>query len=578
VRPDYRKHLTLAKAGARAAMLRARQAAVLLAPFVVIVFAVTSFGVLCVTPDGTGLLQAVDSRVAAAVQLSTPERARLVSVASLLLVSIVALGAAVTRTGNRRERFQALRSTLVAALVASVCAFIVSRAGPGQLGDLAFASAWSFPSLSAAMAMALALETAESFRPAAIGAAFVLSAARLTTATSWPLDEAVGAALGCGVVLIMRRMRTHAIAKRPRSRAQRAGLALAAALCAIGALPIGWSYVSILTLPGAARADQRTIEWLRDAGLSPLVDRAESWWIWRHLPSPTDTISELPAPPVDLGRSDEQALPPSVDPLIEPALPSEGEWAVAAIDDLGRARVATTTLRADPSHPSVVAAVAWFRRSSTRFTLIAGTREPGGGQGRAGARIPTSERSHVLAAFNSGYKMKDTGGGALIEGRMHGTMAEGLATLAIGSDGHPAIGEWGTQLSADGSYVGLRQSLHLLVKDGLAADGLGTNARGRWGTVKNALPTWRSAIGQTAAGDLIYVAGEHLTLEALATVLLRAGAVNAMQLDIHGPMVSLNLFTHEERIVGHKLLASMERPATRYLKPDWRDFVMVTAR
>jgi hypothetical protein len=184
----------------------------------------------------------------------------------------------------------------------------------------------------------------------------------------------------------------------------------------------------------------------------------------------------------------------------------------------------------------------------------------------------------LLAVFNSGYKMKDTPGGTLIEGRRTRKMIDGLATLAVRSDGTATVGEWGIDLTADQGFVSLRQNLHLMVRDGRIVDGVATNDGGRWGTVHNALPTWRSGLGVTARGDLVYVAGNNLTLGVLANALIASGAITAMELDIHNQMVTFNLFTHNPGLVGHKLLPNMPRSANRYLTTDWRDFVMVTSR
>ena len=87
---------------------------------------------------------------------------------------------------------------------------------------------------------------------------------------------------------------------------------------------------------------------------------------------------------------------------------------------------------------------------------------------------------------------------------------------------------------------------------------------------------WRTGAGIDRHGNLIYVAADYQTVTTLARILQRAGAVRAMELDIHKGMVTFNLFTHDPGIVGHKLLADMPKPAERYLVPDWRDFLMVT--
>ena len=262
--------------------------------------------------------------------------------------------------------------------------------------------------------------------------------------------------------------------------------------------------------------------------------------------------------------------------MLTPVLSGEGHWIIVASDRGGAAQIATTTLRPDPKHPTLVAAVAWISQTTTRLQLVAGMREPGGGPGAAGATIPAADRSDVLAAFNSGYRMKDTPGGALVEGRQVRTMQPGLATVAIRPDGTATVGAWGTDLDPAAHYSALRQNLHLMVVAGQMVNGVATNAGGRWGTVANTLPTWRSGLGVTANGDLVYVAGNQLTLGVLANTLIRAGAVTAMELDIHSGMVTFNLFTHEGGgVQGHKLLPNMTKSANRYLQPDWRDFFVV---
>ena len=140
---------------------------------------------------------------------------------------------------------------------------------------------------------------------------------------------------------------------------------------------------------------------------------------------------------------------------------------------------------------------------------------------------------------------------------------------------------WGRDVTMTPDVVAVRQNLHLIIDGGQLADGLRNNVGQQWGTVKNALPTWRSGIGITADGNLIYASGNQLTLDTLATALQRGGAVRAMELDIHNHMVTYNLFTHtpgDPTPVGHKLSPDMTESASRYLRPDQRDFVAVFGR
>jgi len=96
--------------------------------------------------------------------------------------------------------------------------------------------------------------------------------------------------------------------------------------------------------------------------------------------------------------------------------------------------------------------------------------------------------------------------------------------------------------------------------------------------------TWRSGVGVDAAGNVIYVAGDGLTLATLADALTQAGAVRAMQLDIHPGMAFYASWTPTgpvpsgSGVAPTKLLPSMPGSAQRYLAPDQRDFLYLTLR
>ncbi len=75
------------------------------------------------------------------------------------------------------------------------------------------------------------------------------------------------------------------------------------------------------------------------------------------------------------------------------------------------------------------------------------------------------------------------------------------------------------------------------------------------------------------------MAGKNIDLADLAAALADAGAVTGMQLDIHAALVTFNAFhPGPQGPVGEKLLASMTRPASRYLLADQRDFFALLAR
>jgi hypothetical protein len=95
--------------------------------------------------------------------------------------------------------------------------------------------------------------------------------------------------------------------------------------------------------------------------------------------------------------------------------------------------------------------------------------------------------------------------------------------------------------------------------------------------------TWRSGIGVTAAGDLVYAGGPYLDPAALARLLVAARSVRAMELDINPEWVSFSMFAHAGGVAGQgivggtNLLAGMYFQPGHYLQPFSRDFFAVFA-
>jgi hypothetical protein len=114
--------------------------------------------------------------------------------------------------------------------------------------------------------------------------------------------------------------------------------------------------------------------------------------------------------------------------------------------------------------------------------------------------------------------------------------------------------------------------------------GINDNDGGKWGfTYGNTVLAWRTGVGVDKNGGLIYVASDALSVSSLAALLVRAGAVRAMEMDINHDWATFNLFTHPDpsnpaQISAAKLLPDMKKPATRYLANDDRDFVVVYAK
>ena len=101
----------------------------------------------------------------------------------------------------------------------------------------------------------------------------------------------------------------------------------------------------------------------------------------------------------------------------------------------------------------------------------------------------------------------------------------------------------------------------------------------QWGyTLGGLTRVWRTGVGIDRYGNLIYAAANDQTVITLAKILQHAGAVRAMQLDINSYWVSFISYAGRDALDPSNLLSGMERPATRYLSPDDRDFFAVYSR
>jgi hypothetical protein len=232
-------------------------------------------------------------------------------------------------------------------------------------------------------------------------------------------------------------------------------------------------------------------------------------------------------------------------------------------------------LRPAPGYPP--AGLAWIDPAVTRLALYAGTSEPNGTWPNQGSVAPAGQAA-LIAAFNSGFKIYSYATGWYEAGRSAETLQAGAASLVIHSDGRATVGEWGRDVVMDSSVAAVRQNLHLLVDGGVPAADAG--AVGSWGaTLGGVVQTWRSGVGVTGTGDLVYVGGPSLDPASLAHLLIEAGAVRAMELDINPAWVSFATYSHPATgIAGTNLLAGMNPSPLRYLSADSRDFFAVFRR
>jgi len=197
------------------------------------------------------------------------------------------------------------------------------------------------------------------------------------------------------------------------------------------------------------------------------------------------------------------------------------------------------------------------------------------------AEVPHARYPQLAATFNSGFLLQDSHGGFYLNGRTAAPLVNGQASLVVYKDGTVDIGRWGSDVTMSPDVVAVRQNLSMLVNHGQPAQGLGTDSLTKWGaTLGNAVLVWRSGVGVTRDGALVYAAGPGLSVQSLASLLARAGAVRAMELDINTEWTSAMYYTPRSgtQIGPHKLLTDMYQGPGRYLIPDQRDFFAMYLR
>jgi hypothetical protein len=222
-----------------------------------------------------------------------------------------------------------------------------------------------------------------------------------------------------------------------------------------------------------------------------------------------------------------------------------------------------------------------FRRSNTRFALHVGSTDPPAPLGSlppgAGSAVSTTERPVLLAAFNGGFKSTAGAGGFEVAGMVLVPFVAGYASLVIGADGSASVGAWGAGVPAPGErVVSVRQNLPPLVIAGRPSPQIADVYA--WGaTLRGVAAVARSALGEDAAGNLIYAGSTTALPDDMAAALISGGSVSGMELDINPEWVQADVAP----VAGGPLTAQVARqarPAGQYLTGWTRDFVTVLAR
>jgi hypothetical protein len=238
--------------------------------------------------------------------------------------------------------------------------------------------------------------------------------------------------------------------------------------------------------------------------------------------------------------------------------------------------------------------VAWMDTRLLSARLYSGSGSPGGLGYKFTAPVLPGAAATLVAAFNGGFKMADAHGGYYTEGKLVDPLVAGDASVVIYSSGAVTVGAWGTDVSMTRSVAAVRQNLVPLVTGGKpTALAAGADWRA-WGNTCGAdscaksVPgiehQWRSGLGVTADGALVYAAGPALDPAQLAALLVRAGVVRGMELDINPdwPVFAAYRPAAPQGLAappnGSKLLATRLGAATFFQPSYARDFITMSAR
>lgn len=359
---------------------------------------------------------------------------------------------------------------------------------------------------------------------------------------------------------------------------------------------VGWSLGHALAGPSSDRLAAKAAEWGRDHHLGPVINYLEQKQYDLNKPKvgglpaggvrigsgPVDPGLSAPAPRSSHAPRPRTRLPAPLTPFT-PGDPAEGQWKpLVAVG--GQPALLGTALAPDPVHTSYLAHVAWMDPKLLRFQLRPGDREPRG-TWPLPPRLPPSDRAGLVAAFNSGFRLNgESRGGWCLGGTCSAPLRAGAASFVVRTDGTAAIGAWGRDLGPGPGVYAVRQNLDLLVDHGQIPASVDAGSGSVWGnTLHSYTYAWRSGVGTTRDGAVVYAMGINMTTRTLGEVLRRAGAVQAMELDINPDWTHLDYFTRaaDGSTIAHALDPAQQQGPRYYLGddgPSFRDFFAVYAR
>ncbi len=237
--------------------------------------------------------------------------------------------------------------------------------------------------------------------------------------------------------------------------------------------------------------------------------------------------------------------------------------------------VMTLALRVGPASAGVTTYAAWIRTSRSDLALFPGYKGPGDTTlPRGPEMVPPASTSTLLATFNSGFYEADGAAGFFTHGTLYFPMVKGLATVVRYRDGRVDVLDWTAGARPPSNVVMARQNLPLLVSGARATPLSTVNAK--WGLTLHGVPAvWRTALGVDARGNLIYAAAPNQTAASLASIMVRLGAVRAMELDINPEWPIFVTYAARGAQGPSLFVPNPNQIPTRFLYSSTKDFFAV---
>lgn len=263
-----------------------------------------------------------------------------------------------------------------------------------------------------------------------------------------------------------------------------------------------------------------------------------------------------------------------------PRVNGEGVWRNRPLALFPNKEVmAYTFIRPDPARPFTYVTLVQIDMKDMKMGAVAGKAQPGGPIGNFGPGVIPQDiikSKNLVAAFDGGFQYRDGKYGMIVGNITYLPLENDIGTLVGYDDGTLKIINYtGQNLGKNIAFI--RQNCPILIENG-EVFALNEKNKKLWGRTFNSdIYTWRSGVGLTKEGNLIYAVGNNLAPLTLAYALKMAGAKNAIQLDINPFWVRFNIF-EPNGSGGYKtttLTKDLKDSSKEYLQGYSKDFFYV---